>query len=98
MTLVEFRRETDHALEVQLLKRQQKLEKAFLWIAMNGKELRVKYSNKYIAVRELPNGKQGVKYSAKNIYKLIKIIAEKGENVGDFAIEFVNTQPKNLLL
>jgi hypothetical protein len=99
MTLVEFRRETDPNLEIQILKRQRKLEKAFLWIAINGKELRTKYPNKYIAVEELPpKGEQGVKYSAKSIDKLIEIIMASGENVEDFAIEYINTQPKNLLL
>ncbi len=98
MTLIEFRREIDHNLEVQLLKKQRRLEEAFLWVAMNGKELRAKYPNKYIAVGELVTGEQGVKYSAKNIDKLIEVIIGSGENVEDFAIEFVNTQPKNLLL
>jgi len=64
----------------------------FYWILDNLKKLTDKFPDTYIAVDDCD-----VKYSDKNLEKLISKIKKDGKNVEDYVIEFISSKEKKYL-
>lgn len=92
VTLVQIDRKSEFALDDNVAKKFCRVQKDYLWILNNRSSLTCKFPNKYIAVAD-----QTVRFSADTAKSLMMEIAENQERVDDFAIEFLNTQPRSLL-
>lgn len=92
MPLLKITRDIDPALEKKLLNKNHKLRKDFLWIFGNEQELRKKYSNKYIAVKN-----KKVVFANDTMEKLMNQINSAHKRVFDYAIHYITEKPSNFL-
>jgi hypothetical protein len=93
MTLVEVKKSNNPELEKELAKKHNKLRLDYLWIFANGEMLRAKYPNKYVAVKD-----QKVLYANEDAKRLITTITMAGEDINDFAVEYVHKKSTCFLL
>jgi len=92
MALVEIKKKTDSTFNKELMEKYHRLREDFLWIIANKDKLRTKYAKKYIAVEN-----KKVKYASTTIESIISKILRANRNVEDFAIEYIEEHPTNLL-
>ena len=92
MTLVEIKKKTDSILDKNFQMKYRRLQEDFLWILTNKEKLRSEYSNKYIAVEN-----KEVKCTDDTIDGIIAKIKRSKRQVEDFAIEYIEECPANLL-
>ena len=93
MTLVEVKKNSNPAQEKELIAKHNKLRLDYLWIFANSEALRAKYPNRYVAVKD-----KKVVYANEDAKRLLSTIVKAGENIDDFAVEYVRKQAACFLL
>lgn len=92
MTLVQVGKKSDFCLTDIQTKRFSRLQSDYQWIYSHKKQLRSQFPEKYIAVQNAT-----VRYTADTIEQLMTTINTNGEQVVNFAIEYLSQHPTNFL-
>ena len=82
----------DPATEKKILAGLKRGREDMRWVFANEEELRSKYANKFIAVRD-----RKVEFVNDDVRKLFATIKAAGEDLNDFMIEYVREKPVCLL-
>lgn len=92
MSLIRINKEIDPTLEKELLRTNSRLRSDFLWILANDKNLRKRYANKYIAVRN-----KSVNFVGDTIEEMIITINSAHKQIDNFVIQYVTEEPISFL-
>ena len=92
MTLLLSKNRVNPRFEKTLLDKPEQLKKEYLWITANEKQLKKRYLNKYIAVRN-----QRVMFESDDYEARLKVLIKLNEEVGSFTIKKVAKEQTCLL-
>jgi hypothetical protein len=93
LTVVEVKKNDNSAADKDLFEKHNRLSADFRWIFNNTENLRAKYPDKYIAVKD-----QQVVFAYRDAKRLLAKLAMSGLSADDYAIEFVRKKPSCFLL
>lgn len=92
MPLIKVKKEKDHVFSKEFKREFHRLHADFRWVLDHMPELRSKYPNRYVAVKN-----KNVEYTGDTMEGIMEKIRQNNEQVDNFIIEYIEKQPVNLL-